>query len=217
MKWTPKQWWAGQRAFVIGGGPSLEKFNWGLLCGELTVGCNDAYQLGPSVCSVCVFGDMGWFNFHHEKLRKFPNPVVTNEPSLCKQGPPWLLTMERSRDEVCRHKLAWHRNTGVTAVHVALALGATEIYLIGFDMKIEGNRANWHRQNIHKPNEASYSRFREGFSEFASQASEVYRKRKIYDAGPVHGLKDIFGTVELHEVFPGHFDADNEPDRMLSR
>src|SRR5574343_1711355 len=152
MKWTPRAWWSGLDAFVIGGGRSLRNFDWSRLRGRPTVGCNDAFARGPSMCSVCVFGDLRWYQHHFKRLEQFPNPIITNQPSLHVGSPDWVLTMAREREGLHRGALGWGGNTGCIAVNVALLLGAERVFLLGFDMKLNGKQSNWHEQNIGHPN-----------------------------------------------------------------
>jgi len=202
MWWHPEQWWAGQTAVVIGGGDSLRGFDWRRLRSFLTVGCNNAFELGPSICTVCVFGDLKWFNLHQAALEAFPNPVVTNQPFLCERGPEWLLTVPREPQGLSRERLTWGGNTGCIALSLALLLGAVRIYLIGFDMKLRNKqRANWHDKNAAKPNPLAYDRFKRGFEEIAKALPNVYPGREVINLGPDSDL-DCFPRAELDKVIP---------------
>ncbi len=92
---VPDRTWPGSEVFIIGGGKSLEGFDWSLLRPELTIGCNDAYLLGEEVCKIAIFGDNKWYLKHKEKLSKFKNRVFTNANQLQSVDLPWLYTMKR--------------------------------------------------------------------------------------------------------------------------
>jgi len=198
MYWLPQQWWAGQDAVIIGGGDSLRTFDWKRLHPFLTVGCNNAFELGPSVCTVCVFGDLKWFNFHKGKLEQFPNPVITNQPYLYEKGPDWLLTVPRHKQGLSREVLTWGGNTGSIGLSLALLLGARRVFLLGFDMKLgKEGKANWHDANIGKPNGASYLRFGDAFKRMAADLPAVFPGREVINLGPDSAL-ECFPKADLN-------------------
>ena len=185
MRWVPRQWWAGQDVFVIGGGPSLRDFDWDRLRGSLTIGCNDAFALGPSVCSVCTFGDLKWFNCHRRELEMFPNPVITVQPTLYENSPDWLLVAKRQRQGLHRDgSLGWGGNTGCIALNLALALGALRVFLLGFDMSMVDGQTNWHDHNLGTPNDGSYVRFAIGFERMAQDLPAVFPGREVINLTP---------------------------------
>jgi len=69
--WQPTNDWQDQEVFIIGGGDSLRNFDWELLKEERTIGCNDAYKLGPEICKICIFGDVSWFKENESELTKY--------------------------------------------------------------------------------------------------------------------------------------------------
>lgn len=202
MKWIPSEWWKGKDAFVIGGGPSLRDFNWDLLRPVLTVGCNDAYLLGPSICTVCVFGDLKWYRTHMRALEKFENTVFTNQPSLHEGSPQWLMTLPRHRLGLHRSALSWGGNTGCSAINLALILGASRVFLLGFDLRVKESKTNWHDQNISKPNATSYVRFREGFKAIADDLPKVYPGRQVINLTPDSAL-EVFPKGNIEDYLEG--------------
>ncbi len=199
-QWTPEEWWKGDDAFIIGGGPSLRHFDWSQLIGRKTVGCNDAFRLGPEVCSVCVFGDLRWFNIHRSDLQKYPNPVFTNQPSLHKgKGFHWLRCLPRESRGLHSQALGWGGNTGCTAINLALILGAYRVFLLGFDLRVRDGKTNWHDCNLGKPNDASYRRFIRGFQAVAADLPHKFPGRTIYNCTPDSGLL-VFPKMSLEEA-----------------
>lgn len=156
MHWEPETIWAGREAFVIGGGSSLKGFDFSLLENELTVGVNDAYQFGPEICNICIFGDQLWlmgdkgkhpFDGHFEGVKGYVEDggfVVTNDTHLETSAVPWIHWMRRRGRGLHRTALGWNQNTGASAINLALILGATTVYLLGFDRFIGGDDMNWH-------------------------------------------------------------------------
>jgi len=207
VKWKAQQWWAGANVVIIGGGDSLRSFDWRRLMPFMTIGCNDAYQLGPSVCTVCIFGDLNWYHRHCSRgLKEFPNPVFTNQPSLYIKSPDWVLAMAREKTGVANdgESLGWGGNTGFAAVNLALYLGARRVFLLGFDMKRSEDgerRSNWHDHNVGKPNDASYKRFSDQFKKHGKQFFEKFPGREIVNLGPDSNM-NTFPKMKLDEIIP---------------
>ena len=146
---------------MIGGGSSLRTFDYSLLKGKFTIGCNSAFTLGYDICRACVFGDIPWFDRFQDELEKFPGMVFT-----CARGffVPWVYTLKNYPMGLHTDGLGWNGNTGAVALNLALLLGAANVYLLGFDMKLdEQGRPNWHDKQIDKPNKKVYKRFLNGF------------------------------------------------------
>ncbi len=103
--YNPPKIWAGDTAYVIGGGASVNSLDLSLLEDKHVVGVNDAYNLGDWV-DVCFFGDKGWFHIHwkdwvkypegsYPGLRQFKGLIVTNNVNLPPR--PGIKTMIRKR------------------------------------------------------------------------------------------------------------------------
>jgi len=159
-RWTPEAIWKDQDVFIIGGGNSLRSFDWKLLEDEWTIGCNSAFILGEKVCKICIFGDVRWFEIYKHDLKQYKGTVFTNAPALVRTKLPWLWTMSRQAKGLHHHALGWNKNTGATAINLALLLGAKRIYLLGYDMhlSLQGG-PNWHDRLIHKPAAENYPKF----------------------------------------------------------
>lgn len=176
--------WAGQDIFIIGGGPSLREFDWSLLAGRNTIGCNNAFQLGETVCGVCIFGDYKFWLRMESELAKFKNAVVTNCPRLSCECPNWLIHMPRVRVGLPRNKLGWYGNTGASAINLALILGARRIFLLGFDAKIENQKTNWHDNPVTPMKQESVPVFLEGFSTLANDWKRDWPHVDIWNLNP---------------------------------
>uniref|UniRef100_A0A6M3IXF1 Uncharacterized protein n=1 Tax=viral metagenome TaxID=1070528 RepID=A0A6M3IXF1_9ZZZZ len=160
-RWNPKPLWNGHDVYIIGGGPSLRSFDYSVLRGKHTIGCNDAFLHGFEICRACIFGDIPWFDAFEDRLKQFPGIVFT-----CARGffVDWVYTIKNYPDGLHKDGVGWCGNTGAAALNLALLLGAKNVYLLGFDMKLDKEgRQNWHDKNINKPNPKVYSRFLNGF------------------------------------------------------
>lgn len=163
--WKVERMWEGETAFVIGGGPSL-KISAGLpieendskkiysaiskylkpIHNKNVVGSNNAFKLGDWV-DACFFGDSRWFGWNMEALlhysgilvtcqRTFDNPYGIAVKKLMKLQKPGLTT---DPDSIC-----WNRSSGGAAINLATLFGAKRIILLGFDMQLVKETANFH-------------------------------------------------------------------------
>lgn len=181
-RWTPETKWLDQDVFIIGGGHSLESFDFSLLEPEdiFTIGCNDAYVRGSDVCNICFFGDHKWWKEHKERLEQFKGAVFTNVPQLQNDKTSWLWIMGRHARGLSADALGWNKNTGSGAVNLALLLGAKRVFLLGFDMHLSRNgKSNWHANNLDKPNKNVYLGFIRGFERLARDLPVKFPGREI--------------------------------------
>jgi len=156
----PKPIWSGMDVYIIGGGPSLKDFDWNLLSGKKTIGCNDAYQLGYEVCKVCVFGDIKWYTSHKGSLASYKGIIYGAEPSLINKAvDSRIKLLKRYAKGICTDGVGWNGNTGMVALNLAILLGASRIYLLGFDMKRTKEHSNWHVNNLDKNPDSVYKKF----------------------------------------------------------
>ncbi len=149
--------WAGHRAFIIGGGPSLTGFDFSKLRGEIVVGVNRAFEhvdcqilfsmdsrfhdwlrsgrLGDDAKK--AFAEYGglkvWLDTHG-------HPFVPGIRTVRSLGASGLTTS--LKDGVYHGE-----NSGYAALNLAVCLGADPIYLLGFDGKLAGDgRAHHHEE-----------------------------------------------------------------------
>jgi len=168
--WTPKQEWVGQDAHIIGGGASLLGFDFASLRGQNTIGCNDAFRLGPEVVKICLFGDASWWQKTKFELENFKGQIISCAPSLRNFNVPWLYFVERTRDGLraqSEKQIGWNYSTGSAAINVAIWLGAKRIYLLGFDLDQHNGKTHWHAHRAKPTLEHSFKRFIRGFERLA--------------------------------------------------
>ncbi len=151
--------WKGQPCFIVGGGPSLEKFNWDLLKGKLTIGINRAYEkfdpniifgMDPKFVRWILMGKYGdrarmkfldapglkiWLNTKGEHI---PGNVYILKcwSNYAQARAAFPFTMKDG--------IGHGNNSGYAALNFAACLGANPIYLLGYDMKKKGDRSHWH-------------------------------------------------------------------------
>jgi len=197
---VPKDW-IGQDVFIIGGGTSLNGFNWDLLRNELTIGCNAAYKLGKDICKICIFGDLKFFKKYKDELQSFEGIVVTNETHLQNTKEPWLWTMRRESIGLHEHSLGWNCNTGASAINLAFILGAKRVYLPGFDMKLSTDgKSNWHNYGLDKPNTAICIRMNDSFKYVYRDWQKKFADREIINITNDSDL-NYFPKIEVEKFW----------------
>ena len=188
MFWTPEKAWMGKACYIIGGGPSLRGFDFGQLTDENVIGCNGAYTLGAGIVDYVVLVDRVWFKPNdsdyerrQKELKDYVDTggiVVSNLPWLETHGAPeWVNLMRRKPKGVGGgNTLGFNASAGATALCLAVLLGAVDIRLLGFDMKLsaEGKRKNWHDEDSGKPKVDVYRRFIRGMEKLASDLERDY-------------------------------------------
>ena len=207
-QWEPTQdLFAEEDVYVIGGGASLHSFPWSLLRGRATVGCNDAYKLGPEFCNICIFGDRKWFDAHRNELQWYVDAgglVVTNQESLKSNETPWLKWMPKAPNGLHKDALGWGCNTGVPAVNLALLLGAKRVFLLGFDMQLTQGENNWHPNGLDKPTAEVYGKFLCGFHYVKDSLPLVFPGCEIINVTDDSKLM-VFPKVSLRDHFGDNY------------
>ena len=164
MLWTPPRQWEGQDVYLIGGGASLQSFDFNLLIGRNTIGSNDAFRLGSEIIQICLFGDASWFHKNKFDLEKFGGTIVTCAPSLMTLNTPMLKQMKRAREGLAKgSNLGWNFSTGASAINLAISLGAKCVFLLGYDLCLVNEKSHWHDKRPHVTRDAIFIRFQRGF------------------------------------------------------
>lgn len=201
MSWTvPKLW--NSPVWIIGGGISL-KAQCGLpitasenvvvsrinevigerLRGKRVIGLNKAFLLGDWI-DVLYFGDVRFLDWFMSDLVKFKNIIATCACFSEKDRKEKLKNVrikyiqrdvypgvDTSRP---RNLITWFGNTGASAIHLAVLLGATKIYLLGYDGTF--NNQNIRDNNWHSPYPEGYARDKAGAEKTYSSYRNSFEK-----------------------------------------
>lgn len=146
--------WAGQPAFIIGGGPSLKGLDLYALQGQLTIGVNRAYELlDPCILHTMDSRFVRWVRngqYGRSSLRMFNAGKATkvfligkNRTLLPDGFAPLPCSGSDAFGWTLKDGLCGHNNSGFGAMALACILEANPIYLLGFDMKGVGGRQAW--------------------------------------------------------------------------
>jgi hypothetical protein len=204
--WTPEKVWFGQDVYIIGGGKSLEHFDWNLLFDKCTIGCNDAYLLGVDICKICFFDDVPWLKYHENELAKFEGAVFAPHRDAYDNKFNWLWTVKQKSSNIHKECLGWYKSSGAHAVKLAALLGAKRIYLLGFDMKLVDGKNNWHVNHIDKPNPDVFEKFIKGFQSLKESFDEKYPDIEVVNVTDDSDL-NIFPKIKVDEFWKGKQNA----------
>ena len=175
---VPNGVWSGKRCFIIGGGPSLKRCDLSGLAGELVIGINRAYELlDPSILYGVDLQVFGWaeleeFGAESKKLfNEYKGYKVWMALTKILPGDFHLIDVDSSKTYKIgtTKKLAFKNNSGYGAINLAAAMGAKQIYLLGFDMKgnKRGKQKWWHDGYPVDYGEGSYARYVHELNKFA--------------------------------------------------
>lgn len=204
--WNLNRTWEGEDVYIIGGGPSLRAFRWDLLRGKNTIGCNSAFILGADICKICVFVDYSWWqDIGSKRLHEYSGIAIGYGPEFEKHAaelPEWLhaAAREETHDGLSTEKPVFNGNSGALAINLALILGAKRVFLLGFDMRLEGDRANWHDLRTEEPQACVYPTFCEHLRNVANDLPVKFPGREVINVSDVSKLS-VFPMVSVE----GHF------------
>jgi len=132
--WHVQPEWAGQPAFIVGGGTSVASLDLGLIRGERTIVINSSYGILPDA-DFLFFADVRWWQVHCDRIRQeFHGRVATCSQHaigsellrLKKIKPPPGLADKPTQVVV-------QRTSTQAAINLAVHLGANPIVLLGID------------------------------------------------------------------------------------
>ena len=156
----PSGAWRGERCVILGGGPSLEGFDFGVLDGIHTIGINKMFQLYPSE----VHYSMDHTFFEMVELNRKPSQ---DHYELHREWSQYdgIKVFMRAQRQVFNENvyvvqdlgkkavsldlgvgIYKGNNSGCGALMLAVALGCTQIGLLGYDFKVieNGNAVKTH-------------------------------------------------------------------------
>lgn len=207
----PQGAWKGHRCWIIGGGPSLKKFDMSLLKGELVIGINRAYEICDPAINIMMDQRLwGWIvrgDLGEEAKEKFDVYkgikcwLETNKNVIPAEEGYFLKNVtNRFWSDDMTAGLHWGCNTGYSAINLAGLLGADPIYLLGYDMitPAEGDKGTktwWHEGYPNEGQKAKvYKIFRDEFEKAAGAIKSA--GVNVVNLNPKSGL-EVFPRVSL--------------------
>jgi len=204
--------WQGRRCFIIGGGSSLRDFDWSLLDGELTIGINKALEkIEPTIMLSMDSRFYDWLingELGEELKRKFENykgyKVWLNTINHNFGEDVYLIDSagEKALTKSLHDGLGHGSNSGYVALNLAMVLGANPIYLLGFDMKGDGQgkQSWWHGGYPVNQGEKVFNRMTECFEAAADEIAA--RGFRVINMNEDSGLKcfEFSDTILKNEM-----------------
>jgi hypothetical protein len=211
--------WAGQRCFLIGGGPSLLGFDFEKLRGERTIAVNRSFEAVPFAD---ILFSMDNIFYQHVKKAAFGQALRTAYLNF-KGLRVWLDTtnypygpevfyirafLTYNYPPTIRGGIFSGTNSGYGALMLAVALKARPIYLLGYDMKHAGSRTHHHKGYARKQSPKQLERF---ITHFNAVAPDLRRHGvEIYNLNPASALR-CFEFRSITEVLPDAHDTGPAP------
>jgi hypothetical protein len=153
----------GRAVAILGNGPSLTPLVARTLEAYPHILTNNSYLL-TRTRTVLVALDRRWFEWHGQPVAGIGHKVVTAlAPGQTVNFHGDLYPFEKNREDPLNLApgVLSGKNSGHSAIMLALQMGATRIYLAGFDMGFVDGRAHWHPEHPVPSSEANYTtRFR---------------------------------------------------------
>ena len=145
---------------LLGGGPSLTETQVQQAGRFRRVAVNDAYLLAPDA-DLLWFCDQRWHGWHKARPEylAFQGPRATLENfQIDEEG--LLHFRNDGLTGLCIEPdgVRTGSNSGYQALNLAVNMGAKRILLLGFDMRVIGGQANWHRNHKLKMPPAIFQR-----------------------------------------------------------
>jgi len=205
--------WEGRRCFVVGGGKSLEGFDWELLKGELVIGINRSYETFPP--SIMFGMDSRYFNWIDKELMyrsegsKLPTAEDKIQARIIKQKymdlrcpivymrdgteriPRNTIVLQANKEKLTEkfsEGILHGGNSGLGALNIALNLGANPIYMLGFDLhsKQGEKQEHFHSGYPQRQDSAVYKQFVTNFNKYSESAKA---RADIVNLNPESSLK----------------------------
>jgi hypothetical protein len=136
----------GKSVYIIAGGPSLTGFDFNRLAGKNVIVINKAFMYVPEF-QYLYWTDARFYNWYKNEIDQLQCKKFT--PCTSPRDLPDSITVlknsgGRTIDLSTPDTITAGNNSGFGAISLAIKLGATEIYLLGYDMGYNGNQTHFH-------------------------------------------------------------------------
>lgn len=145
--WSPEPLWRGEQAFVLASGPSLTAEVAERVRGHHVIVVNSSCHLAPWG-EILYFTDSGWYEKHRDIVANWPGMVITMSKTAKREFP---IKIKRVQGEhrpdftsAGASAIRQGRSSGHTAVSLAITLGARQVIMLGFDMRVVDGREHCH-------------------------------------------------------------------------
>lgn len=150
--WTPEPWWKGETVFVLASGPSLTQEVCDKIKGRKAIVINVSFKLAPWA-PVWYFTDSYIYESFRDEVKAWPGEIITMSRTAKRELNERVKRVRGEGDPsfpsgkfppIGHPAIRQGRNSGNTAVALAIALGAARVALVGFDCRVIGGREHHH-------------------------------------------------------------------------
>ena len=230
--------WKDRRCFIVGGGPSLEGFDWSLLDGELVIAVNRGFEFcNPNIIVSCDADFMRWIEGKRddgdglcpkETARRFWDlkclRAMVDVPKQKYDFPAGLNLLRYAGNDglskSLRDGIVCGRNSGFAAMSLAMLLGANPIYLLGFDMQHRPSDDKAHFYDKGKPGrpQDSYHKYYRHY--FDKVAPEIKaRGHQVINLSPNSALecfeKGEFPEPSTRPIYISYYTLDSPYEKEV--
>lgn len=205
--WTPEPLFGGETVFCLASGPSLtQEIADRIRCGR-AIAVNTSARLAPWA-DVLYFTDSGWYEPRRDLVANWAGLVISMSRTAKRELPDKVRRVQGIGDPTLggggfpplgTAGIRQGRSSGHTAVSLAIALGASRVVLVGYDMRVVGGREHHHSEYTGPRDLDQYAReFVPAFDGWNAAALKV--GVQILNATPQSAVQE-FPFVDLDEVF----------------
>lgn len=164
--WTPEPLFWGETVFVLASGPSLTQDVCDKVKGHKAIVVNASYKLAPWA-PVWYFTDGHIYEKYTDDVLSWPGEIVTMSVTAKEELDQGVKRVKGEGDPafpfvsfppVGHHAIRQGRSSGHTAVSLAIALGASRVPLLGFDMRVVDGREHHHDEHKGPRDHEQYAR-----------------------------------------------------------
>src|ERR1044072_7719424 len=150
--WLPEPLFKGETIFCLASGPSLTPEICERVRGRCTIAVNSSAALAPWA-SVLFFTDSGWYEPRRDLVANWPGLVISMSRTAKRELPDKVKRVQGLGDPQALPGFSrgpaviqQGRSSGHTAVSLAIALGASRVVLLGYDMGFVAGREHCHSE-----------------------------------------------------------------------
>lgn len=204
--WIPQSLFdPAKPVFILAGGPSLANVPLDQLRGQQTISINSSAYIAQEYGlddGVLWFTDNVWWHNHKMLIMGWKGPVMTVSRAAKREAPALIRRLEVASPAPefpmqGAPVIRWGRSSGHTAISLAVAMGAKEIVLLGYDMRLVAGASHHHNDYDRPAHFGVYEEFIEHFAGWHDQAKDC--GVDIWNATLGSALKE-FPSINLETV-----------------
>ena len=183
--------------FLIAGGPSLKDFDFNKLRGKNVIAINKAFMYLPEY-QYLYWTDSRFYTWYKKDIdmlscKKYTPCTSSNNPTDD------IIVLKNSGgrivDLTTPDVITAGNNSGFGAISLAIKMGASKIYLLGYDMGYTGNKTHFH--DGYPSNTAKQTVYNNMLKYFEDNAEIIKATVKIYNTSRNSNLK-CFDYIDIN-------------------